>query len=92
MNDERNAIEALRRIAGIKAKESGLDKKVESEAKLQLNQLGIDPTTAARSAALMKIMHDASQGRVSYGSDGFNVEGQVTPEEQRIRLGWRKSF
>lgn len=92
MEDRERALEALRKVAGIEAKKAGLDKKVENKAKLELNQLGIDPESAAKSAALSKIIYDASQGRFGHNFGGFNVEAQMTPEERRIKLGWKKSF
>ena len=90
MNDK--ASKALRKLAGLKLKQSGLAGKLEKKGKLKLNQLGIDPESAAKSAALMKIMHDASQGRLAHDFGDFEIEGRLTPEEKRLRLGWKKDF
>ena len=92
MDDNTKAIEALRELASYKLKESGVVDRVEKQAKLKMNQLGIDPESAAKSAALMKIIHDASQGRVSHDFGDFEIEGKAAPEERRLRFGWKKDF
>jgi len=92
MNDEKKAIEALRKLASYKLEKSGVNKKLEDKAKLKLGSLGISPESAAKSAALMKIITDASQGKMGHDFGDFDVEGQITPEERRVRLGWNKRF
>ena len=86
------AIAALKELAAHKAKESGLSEDLENKGKIKLRQLGLDPNDTAKSAALAKILHDASQGSIKQGFGNFEVEGKMTPEEKMLRLGWKKDF
>lgn len=92
MQDEKKAIEAIRKLASYKLEESGVNKRLEDKAKLKLDQLGVSPESAARSAALLKLIHDTSQGVVSQDFGDLNIEGRITPEERRLRLNWKRDF
>ena len=92
MEDKRRALEALKKLAAHQSEQSGMADRMGEKAKLKMSDLGVSPESAAKSAALLKIIHDASQGRVGQDFGDFDIEGQVTPEEKRLKLGWKRNF
>lgn len=64
-----------------------IETKVENKVK---NTTGMEPETAARTLAAIKLMADLSQGRINEDIDGLGVELKYTPEEKQIML--RKSW
>jgi hypothetical protein len=91
MNEEerkRRALDALRRGLAAKVKQDykpQLDE-LENKAENKIKDLGVEPETALKSAALLKMAADLSQGRVDQNIDGYGIEAEVTPEEKRIML------
>ncbi len=90
--DKKKALEALRSLASYQVNESGLGQRVEDKAKLKMDQLGISPEAAAKSAALMKIIGDASQGTFGQDFGNFDIKGGFKPKDKYLRVGWNKRF
>jgi len=92
MSDESRAAHTLRRLAEMRAKEEGIDKRLAEKGESGLRGLGIDSDNAMRTAALIKIIQDANQGRLSHDFGNFNVEGEVNPKERKLRVDWKRIF
>ena len=92
MSDESRAENTLRRLAEMRAKEEGIDRRIAEKGESSLRGLGVDPDNAMRTAALMKIIQDASQGRLNQDFGNFNVEGEVNPREKKLKVGWKRDF
>ena len=64
-----------------------LETKAENRVK---NTTGMEPETAARTLAAIKLAADLSQGELHEEVDGFGVDLKYTPEEKKLML--RKSW
>jgi len=88
VDEKRKALDALRRGLAAKVERDykpQLDR-LETKAKNKVENLGVNPNVAAKSAALLKMAADLSQGRFDQTVDGYGVEAEYTPEEKRIML------
>ena len=84
-------MEALRKLVDLKAQQTVVPV-AERKAKVALRDLGIEEDTAVKSAATLKALHDLSQGNMAYDVGDFEFGARITPEEKRLRLGFKKDF
>lgn len=89
------ALDAIRRGIAAQVEEDykpqldRLETKAENKIK---NTTGLDPETAAKAAALLKMAADASQGRFEQEIGGLKIDAEITPEEKKIMLKKSWSF
>jgi len=88
MDDRRKALEAIRRgvAAQVEQEYQPQIDRLETKSKNKVKNLGVDPETAMKSAALLKMAADLSQGRFEQNIDGYGVDAEYTPEEKKIML------
>jgi len=86
--NKRRALDAIRRGIAAQVEEKYPEQldRLETKAENKVKSLGIEPETALKSAALLKMAADLSQGRFEQNIDGYGVEAEYTPEEKRIML------
>lgn len=93
MNDEQRAMDAIRKVASIKAKP--YIKKAEENTLKKLSQLGIEPDylkyAAGTAKALEALKNQEIEGSVDI-SPNLELEGKMSPREKAIKLLYKKSF
>lgn len=91
--DDKRAQRALERGIAAIAREKYPEQisSIETKAKNRVkNNLGVEPETATKALAILKLAADASQGEVNEDIGGLGVNLKYTPDEQAIML--RKSW
>ena len=100
MNDDRekqDALEAIRKVASIKAKPyiDKLKEKAEKKAKLSLSDLGVEPEYLKYAAGDAKLADSLQKQELEAGIDvgeDLRLEGKMSPREKAIKLLYNKGF
>lgn len=89
------AEQALLKVAEKKAKEVGLDKRLEKEATSSLRDMGVTDdmmTYGAAAAKLADVMSNKELEGSMNVTDDIKLQGKINPREQALKLLYNKNF
>jgi hypothetical protein len=95
--DERRALEAVRRVASMKAKPytDRLGKRTQVRAENKLKDLGLGPEYLGVAGLAAKLAEGAAreelEGEIDL-TDDLKLEGRISPREKAIKLLYEKKF
>lgn len=86
---------ALLKVAEKKAKEAGLDKKIQNRAIASLRDIGVSDDMMKYGAGAAKLADMVNRQEIEGSvdlTDDLKLDGKINPREQALKLLYNKSF